>query len=353
MSNEILGRLALIGSMMLAAGLAVVGPLAGQEAQVISGDRVAVYNLAGQVEIVPGTGSEVVVEVMRGGDDGDRLEIEVGEVRGREALRIIYPGDQVIYPDMGRGSNTSLRVRDDGTFWNGSRSGDRVRISGRGSGLEAHADLRISVPAGVDLAVYLAAGEGRANDLETDLTFETGSGSVVVSEVLGNVNVDTGSGSIEINGVEGDVSADTGSGSIEVLNVVGDRFLADTGSGRVEASNVTVADLSVDTGSGRILLEGVRANEIQCDTGSGSVTLELLSDAENIDVDTGSGAVTLLVPEDFGAEVELDSGSGGVDVDVPTTIIEAKRDYFRGTIGDGVGRVVVDTGSGGIDIRGR
>ena len=67
--------------------------------------------------------------------------------------------------------------------------------------------------------------------------------------------------------------------------------------------------------------------------------------------DTGSGSVTVSVPDDFGAQIELDSGSGGVDVDVPVQIREAKRDYLRGTIGDGEGRAEIDTGSGGIDIR--
>ena len=352
MSNQHLSQMALIGSALLAVGLLLARPVLGQDRVVLSGDRVAVYNLAGEVEVVPGTGSDVVVEVMRGGSDGDRLEIEVGEVRGREALRVIYPSDRVIYPEMGRGSNTNLRVQGNGTFFNG-RGGERVRISGRGSGLEAHADIRISMPPGADVAVYLAAGEGTGNDLRGNLLMHTGSGAVDVSRITGNVELDTGSGSIRVFDVEGDVSADTGSGSINLERVRGRKLNADTGSGHVEGVDVTFDEVVVDTGSGHIRMDGLTATDVLCDTGSGSVTLELLSDIQSLDVDTGSGSVRLTVPENFGAEVEFDTGSGGIDVDLSARIAEAKRDYFRGTIGDGNGRVVVDTGSGGISIRHR
>ncbi|NNM33107.1 MAG: hypothetical protein HKO53_08575, partial [Gemmatimonadetes bacterium] len=91
MSNQHLSQVALVGSALLAAGLLLARPVLGQDRMVLSGDRVAVYNLAGKVDVVRGTGSDVVVEVTRGGSDADRLEIEVGEVRGREALRVIYP----------------------------------------------------------------------------------------------------------------------------------------------------------------------------------------------------------------------------------------------------------------------
>ena len=165
------------------------------------------------------------------------------------------------------------------------------------------------------MAVYLAAGAGRAGDLEADLTFQTGSGSVVVAGVAGDVDVDTG-------------------------------------SGRVEGRNLTLGELEVDTGSGRIQFSELTATEIRCDTGSGSVRIELLSDVDVLIVATGSGSVAVEVPEDFGAELEVDSGSGRVEVDLPDRVAAvARRDYFRGSVGDGDGRVVIDTGSGGVVIR--
>ena len=179
-------------------------PLGAQEVERVSGRSVAVYNLAGRVEVVRGSGSDVMVRIDRGGRDADRLIVETGEIRGRETLRIIYPDDEIVYPEMGRGSNTSLSVRNDGTFSDGgSGRGDRVRIRGRGDGLEAWADLVIEVPAGRSLDVNLAVGEVEAEGVEGDLSIDTGSGAVTVLDVVGSLEVDTGSGSVVVRGGRG------------------------------------------------------------------------------------------------------------------------------------------------------
>ncbi len=342
--------------ILLAAGIPLALRAFAQETWRLDGERVAIYNLAGEVEVVRGGGSGVEVEIDRGGADGERLRVEVDRIDGSEALRVIYPDDRVVYERMGRSSAT-IRVRDDGTFFRnrsggGRPRGDEVRISGRGRGLEAHADIVVRVPPGVAVAVYLAAGSGQAAGLASDLVFRTASGAVEVAGVVGDVEVDTGSGAVAISDVEGDVTADTGSGAIGLENIRGDRLDADTGSGGVRGSNVSVGRLLVDTGSGSIRIDGLSAADIDCDTGSGAVHLSMLSDVDRMVVDTGSGSVTVGVPSDFGAELELDTGSGRISVDVPDRVVEtSRRTHFRGAVGDGNGSVVIDTGAGGVTIR--
>ena len=329
------------------------------------------YNLAGVVEVVRGEGSEVVVEVARGGADASRLSVATGRIGGAETFRVIYPDDRVVYRQANRGFNATVRVRGDGTFLGGRGGGDRVRISARGSGLEAHADLTVRVPRGVEIAVHLAVGEGRASDLTADLTFNTASASIDVAGVEGDVSVDTGSGSLTISNVNGDVLADTGSGAITLDGISGSVLTADTGSGSISLGDVSASRVTVDTGSGRIAgralsaeevvldtgsgridVQGLAASRISCDTGSGAVRLGLATDVDRLIVESGSGAVVVTVPAGFGAALELASGSGRVSVDVPRArAAEAKRRYFRGTVGDGEGRVVIDTGSGGISVR--
>lgn len=342
--------------VLLAAGLPLAVRAIAQETYRLDGGRVAIYNLAGEVEVVRGGSGSVEVEINRGGADSERLQVEVDRIDGSEALRVIYPDDRVVYERMGRSSAT-IRVRDDGTFFRdrslgGLRRGDEVRISGRGRGLEAYADIVVRVPAGVAVAVYLAAGSGHAAGLASDLVFRTASGAVEVEGVVGDVDVDTGSGEVRVSDVEGDVTADTGSGAIGLENIRGDRLDADTGSGAVRGSNVSVEQLVVDTGSGGIRIDGLSAADVDCDTGSGAVRLSMVSDVDRLVVDTGSGSVSLEVPRDFGAELELDTSSGRISVDVPDRVVEAsRRTYFRGAVGDGDGSVVIDTGSGGVTIR--
>ena len=324
--------------------------LVGQETHRISGDEVAVYNLAGTVEVVPGRGSDVVVRITRGGDDADRLEVEIGDVRGRQALRVIYPANRIVYPARGRSFNTTLRVREDGTFSDGGRgrSGDRVSVRGSGRGLEAWADMVVEVPPGTEFSLYLATGDSEVRDVEGRFRIDTGSGSVSVVDVRGSLTVDTGSGRVDVRGVSGDVNVDTGSGRVDLSQVEGESLNIDTGSGSVVGDGVIASEVRVDTGSGSIELEAVSAPRLYLDTGSGSVEVELLVDVDRLDVDTGSGSVTIRAPADLGGEVEIETGSGGIDVDFPVQIRSVRRDHMIGVLGDGRGTIRIDTGSGGI-----
>ncbi|MFC1661065.1 DUF4097 domain-containing protein [Gemmatimonadota bacterium] len=334
---------ALVGALM-------VGPAtaAGQEEHRVQGSVVSVYNLAGTAEIVPGSGSDVVVRVMRGGRDSGRLEVDAQEVRGRQALIIRYPADEVSYPEMGGGSRTEVRVRADGTFGGGGSGGDRVRVSGRGNGMEAWADLRIEVPAGKDFALFLAVGETEASGVVGDLLIDVGSGAVRAQETRGVLNIDTGSGAVFVRDVQGDLLVDTGSGRVELEGVRGTEVNVDTGSGAVTGTDISASSLRVDTGSGRVGLRRVAAPDVYVDTGSGGVEIDLLEDVDRLVVDTGSGGVTVRVPASLGAQIELETGSGGIDLDLPLEVREIRRNSMRGTVGDGEGRISIDTGSGAI-----
>lgn len=334
----------------LAAALTAL-PLGAQEVERVSGRDVAIYNLAGRVEIVRGSGSDVVVRIDRGGRDADELIVETGQVRGRATLRVIYPHDEIVYPEMGRGSNTSLSVRDDGTFSDGGNGrGDRVRIRGRGDGLEAWADLVIEVPVGSEVDVNLAVGEVEADGVEADLSIDTGSGAVTALDIAGSLEVETGSGSIVVRGVEGDLYAETGSGRIEASEVRGREIEIDTGSGSVRGYDLSADVLGVDTGSGGIELERVSATDVSLDTGSGSIDIELLTDIDRLDADTGSGSITVRAPAGLGATVDIETGSGGIDLDFPVEVRTIRRDEVRGTIGDGRGEINIDTGSGSVKL---
>ncbi|MFQ5537102.1 MAG: DUF4097 domain-containing protein [Gemmatimonadota bacterium] len=343
-----------LGGMAVLLAAAMLSPLQEEEAYRLDGNEVAVYNLAGRVQIVPGSGDAVVVRVARQGKDAERLTMDRIRIRDREALVIRYPEDHVVYPEMGRLSRVQLRVRDDGTFfgkgWKGW-GGDRVRVTGSGRGLRAWADLIIEVPQGRSLDLALAAGDVEAAGVAASLSLEAGSGEVRARDVTGDVNIDTGSGEVDASEIRGSLRVDTGSGSVEVEGVRGREVLLDTGSGRVEAQGIEADRVKVDTGSGSVTLEEVAAPDIYVDTGSGSVEIEMLRDVEQLVVDTGSGSVTLYAPDDLGARVEVDTGSGGIDVDWPLRAFSKGRDHLKGEVGDGDGKILIDTGSGSVRLR--
>ncbi|MFQ5703749.1 MAG: DUF4097 domain-containing protein [Gemmatimonadales bacterium] len=344
----------LLGPIALAIGLVGTPTSARGQDYDLSGRAVAIYNIAGEVRVVATSGSQVTVAVDRGGSDGAKLSVETGKLGTTQTLRVIYPGDRIVYPPLGRRSRTQLRARDDGTFGgnshNGRGRGERVTVVGSGSGLEAYADLTIGVPEGQRIAVYLAVGAVSVTNVDGAIRIDTHSADVTAGGTSGSLVVDVGSGRVEVTNARGEVNLDTGSGGIEVTGVQGRSLLIDTGSGSVTASDIAVSDLDIDTGSGRIRAEQINASDIRLDTGSGSVTLELLSDARDIEIDTGSGSVTVTVPDSFGAEIDIDTSSGDIDLAMPVTTRRWSRDHLTGTIGDGGARLSIDTGSGTVRI---
>ena len=341
----------LLALLLVALAMTLSRAALAAERHSISGDRIAIYNLAGTIEVTAGSGPDVIVELSRGGRDGARLRVETGSIRGRSTLRVIYPGGHVVYP-RAQGGSSRIGVNSDGTF------GDRgsgwlshpVTVSSAGGGTEAWADLRILVPAGRTLEVRLGVGEMTAQGLECSLLLDSHSGPVHAHRIRGPLSVDTGSGSVDVGDIEGDLSVDTGSGGVGMENVRGQHVSIDTGSGEVEGRGVKAQELKVDTGSGHVSLEDVRAPRVHVDTGSGGVLLGLAEDVEDVLIDTGSGGVTMRVPEALGAELDVDAGSGGVDSEIPLNSIHRDDGELRGRIGDGRGRILIDTGSGGVKL---
>ena len=72
-----------------AALLLTASALGAQETHRVAGERVAIYNIAGRVEVVAGGGADVVVRLTRGGADAERLRVETGPIAGRNTLRVI------------------------------------------------------------------------------------------------------------------------------------------------------------------------------------------------------------------------------------------------------------------------
>jgi len=343
-------RSGLRSALVLLPALACLAPgAAAQERFTVTGGRVALYNLAGRTIVERGTGSAVVVEVTRGGRDGARLRVEQGPVGDRATLRVVYPGDRIAYP-QGHGS-TELRVRDDGTFGGSGRGreGRRVRLDREGE-VEAWADLRVLVPAGLDVELRVAVGEMSARGTSANLLLDTHSGGVTAEGLRGRIRIDTGSGDVLAAGIEGELDVDTGSGDVVVRDARVGALGVDTGSGAVTLEGFRADALHVDTGSGGVR-GGGDAEEIEVDTGSGDISLDLGPLLRNVMVDTGSGDVTLMVPATYGARVSLETSSGDLEVNLPLQVVRRGQDALEGTIGDGAGRLTVDTGSGNITVR--
>lgn len=268
---------------------------------------------------------------------------------------MIYPEDLIVYRGLEPGSSATLRMSEDGTFGGDDHDGRgkdnarrRVKVAGTAPGLEAHADLRIQVPAGREVSLYLAVGRVSITNVNGTLHVDAHSGPVTATGTRGDLSLDVGSGSVQVTQAAGNLSVDTGSGLVEVSKFKGRALSVDTGSGEVTGTELQAEEISIETGSGDIRLTAVSAPVLSFETGSGGVTADLRTDLRSLTVETGSGDVDIKAPASLAAEVELETASGGVETDFPLQVTRHSRDHLVGRIGDGRGRVAIETGSGDV-----
>lgn len=346
-------RAALASAALVGLSLAADAGAQSADRRTLSGDA-AVYNVAGTVRVVPGTGRVVVVDVLRRGRDGTQLRVEQGEVAGRQAIRIVYPDDDIVYPVLGSRSRIRTRIRSDGSFHDthaGFFSGREITVRGSGSGTEAWADLTVAIPAGQRLAVHLIAGDAIVSNVDGDLRLDVDAANVSTERTRGRLSIDAGSGRVQLVAARGAVDLDVGSGSIDLRDIDADDLRVDGGSGSLVGQNVAARSVDLDMGSGSTRLTKVNAPSLRLDSGSGASDIEFVSDVELVRVDAGSGPVTLRLPAAAGAAVDIDSGSGSIESELPLQIRRREHDRLIGQIGDGRGRIEVDGGSGTIRLK--
>lgn len=335
---------------------------AQSERRTLSGSTVSIYNVVGRVRVEAGSGSDVVVEITRGGRDASRLRIANSERSGRNTLSIVYPDDDIVYndryndsrdriPGWGGRSSAEFRVNDDGTWGNNWRGSDgrRVRVRNSGSGVEAWADMRILVPSGKKIDVNVGVGQLDVDRVNADLMLDVAAAHVTVTGTRGRLSVDAGSGGVELRDVTADdLNIDTGSGGVRFSGVSGGRCSIDTGSGGITGDRVTCDDITVDAGSGSIRVDDLRAPNATIESGSGGVRLGLRVAPRSLRVESGSGGVTVSMPDNAGADVEVQTGSGSISSDFAVSTTRIGRNHLHGRIGNGSGRIYIESGSGSV-----
>jgi len=215
-------------------------------------------------------------------------------------------------------------------------------------------DYEIVAPVETRLHSRTGSGGQRIDGIRGPVDAATGSGSIAMFDIGGEVTARTGSGGIELDGVAGAVDAETGSGSIRALRVAG-RARARTGSGSIrldlaapEAGGPLDAD--VGTGSGSIEISGVTGS-LEASSGSGRIVVDG-DPGGDWKIHTSSGGVTLRLGADAAFELNARTSSGTIRTDHPLTVTgTVGRRELRGKVRGGGRLIEVRTSSGDIKIQ--
>lgn len=282
------------------------------------GGELDISNVAGDIVIKRGSGSETTVDVVktaRGTTDEEArellqlMQVDIIERGGRAEIRARYP------------------------------RGDEMRRAGRRTfGLSMA--LNISAPA------------------ETRLRVHTISGSVTSTDIKGEVAFESVSGSIRIANGGRVAAAKSISGSVEVLDTQSEGLIeASTASGSVTLRRVKARAVEVGSVSGAIVLDDVASPRVEAQSVSGRVQLTSpLASGGRYELSSHSGELHIAIPDGTGFELEATSFSGSIRTDFPIKTQGSQMApgshgrSMHGVHGDGRALLDLTTFSGGIVI---
>jgi hypothetical protein len=275
-----------------------------------------VSNIAGDIVITRGGGNEATVEIVktaRGRTVEEAREmlglvqVDVAERNGRGEIKTRYPSDE------GRRNN---------------RRNINVSVS-----------LTITAPAGARVMAHSISGNLKSTDIKGDLTLETVSGNVDISNGGRITSAKSISGNVNILETEAE-------GTIEAGSI----------SGTVAARRVTARRLSLSSISGNIVLDGVTAERVDAQSMSGNVEFQgPLARNGRYELKSHSGDVRVTVAGNTGFELDASSWSGSVRSDISltergsdTSNSRGRRRALHGVFGDGSAVLNLSTFSGSI-----
>ncbi len=220
--------------------------------------------------------------------------------------------------------------------------GTRIVVSikmpdGKRGRVDVNADLEVSVPKGSSVDVSVVSASLEVDGVEGALDLGSVSGPVEVTGTPSRIEVDSVSGAVRVD-ARTDILRATSVSGLLALGGRASEVRAQSVSGRVELTT---------TGAERVEIETV------------STAIEIDMDAApdaSIEASSHSGSVTLRLAEDASAEITASSFSGRIANALGPAAERPRHgpgSHLRFTLGEGEGRIDLESFSGSIRIERR
>ncbi|WP_394129075.1 DUF4097 domain-containing protein [Shewanella maritima] len=219
---------------------------------------------------------------------------------------------------------------------------------------EPGSDLTIKLPANIKLEAEGVSADYRVKDIDGTVKFELVSGDIEANNLSGKVKVSTVSGEIKANSLNGSIELETVSGKVSDKNSQGEisyRLVSGDLSAKSSADNVTI-----DQVSGEVDASFVKATEVKAVIVSGDIELELGANLQRGRMESVSGDIELEFTGKPSLQVDIDGGPSGdikneLTSDVPSKAKYTSQQRLMFTIGDGSGKLNINTISGDIELK--
>lgn len=235
--------------------------------------------------------------------------------------------------------------------------------------------FEIIIPKQTDVECSSSFGAIQLANINGNAKTKTSSGSITAENIKGSVKLDTSFGSINCNNISGgdielktssgkialtkaafgNCSSHTSFGSITSSELAGKSLTLKSNSGSINLTEVSAGTADIFTSFGRINCRRITSSDLTAGSNSGNIDI-VCSDSTpaeiNANVVTSFGSIDFVTPPGFSGQVELATNFGSVNTNLPITITgEVSKKKLTGKIGEGKGKLHLETRSGSIKIK--
>ena len=182
----------------------------------------------------------------------------------------------------------------------------------------------------------------------------TSNGQIKVRDVGSAAHLKSSNGSIMVSNVGGDVDAHTSNGAVEAETIQGGATLKSS-NGRIRVESVG-GPLEAETSNSSITarLDNAPSSTTRLTTSNGAIELTLTAAPKgDVRAETRNGAITLHLPPDTAAHVVADTSNGSISSDFPIASKsdgEDRKRHVDGILGAGGPTIQLSTNNSSIHI---
>ncbi|MFC1794531.1 DUF4097 family beta strand repeat-containing protein [Planctomycetota bacterium] len=209
---------------------------------------------------------------------------------------------------------------------------------------------------GDNITVKSSSGSINAEIIKGSTQLTTSYGPITCTDMSdGDIKLKTSSGKIKLSNASfGDCDAHTSYGSIVSDELKGKSIKLHSGSGSINMTESSADTTNLSTSYGRITCRQITTNEITAKSGSGNLDIicsDSMSDEIVADLFTSYGSIDFTAPQNFAGQVDMSTGYGSIKTGRPITVNgQISKKKLKGTIGEGNGKLHMQTSSGSINL---
>jgi DUF4097 and DUF4098 domain-containing protein YvlB len=247
-------------------------------------------------------------------------------------------------------------------------------IEGRLDGRSSNGSIEVEDIRGpADLKTYY--GSITCRDMVGPMTLRSSNGSITAAGLQGSLDAETSYGSIACEDFsDGDLRLKSSNGRIRISHasfgiceadssygsIIGNRLEGSSielhsSNGGVELADVQVESMDLSSSYGSIRAAQIVAKSVKATSGNGGVRIVCSPGAPadlNAQVKSSYGTVEFTAPPGFSGEVYLHTDYGSIRTALPVTMSgEITRQKVTGRIGQGTGKLHLESGNGSVELK--